>query len=428
MSMNIVEHLWQFIEEQLKSNNFLSGGAVLMALGAIGALCRKVPGQIFGWLKGRIVMEVEVSDRDPAFMWLAQWLAAQPYSQKRARRLTITTVNTDGGPRNVSDPAPKPRVILTPAPGTHYFRFRRHFMSLYRTQEESNNDGKPSLFKKETFSLSILTRRRELVHELLDEARRIAEPPEDDRRTIWTFQRYNNWCQTMRRRPRPIDSVILAKGVMESILDDIRRFQEEEQFYADRGIPYRRTYLLYGPPGSGKSSMVWAIASYLKRDLAVVNMAIKGMGDDDLRYCLADMPANSFGLIEDIDRIFQEREKSDDDDSPVTFSGLLNALDGVAASEGRVMFITTNHRDRLDEALLRPGRCDVHCEIGNADSSQVCRIFDRFFPDATPAQTFGFVDQVPPGKVSMAALQGHLTKYRHDIEAAIKHAGQLCTN
>lgn len=425
----MAELLWSFLWDQIKHNNFLSGGAVLMVAGAIAAYFRAFPGRCLGWLKSRFIMQIEISDRDPAFIWMAEWLAIQPYSRKWARRLTVTTVTSSDGPRKVGEAPPKPRVILTPAPGSHYFRFRGRWLSLNRERDnKGGDDTRASLFTREAFKLSILTRRRAVVEELLEEARKVAEPPDDDRRTIWTYQRYNNWCSTMRRRPRPIESVILDKGIMESLLADIESFRNDEQHYVALGIPYRRTYLLYGPPGSGKSSLVWAITSHLKMDLAVVNMAIKGMSDDGLRDCLADMPSTSFGLIEDIDCIFQERDKTDDDNSHVTFSGLLNALDGVAAAEGRIMFITTNHRDRLDDALLRPGRCDVQYEIGNANSSQVCRLFDRFFPNATSDQTFAFVDQIPPGRVSMAALQGHLNKHKGNIGAAIRYADTLCTD
>lgn len=92
------------------------------------------------------------------------------------------------------------------------------------------------------------------------------------------------------------------------------------------------------------------------------------------------------------------------------------------------MFMTTNHRERLDPALLRPGRCDVHFEVGNADSSQILRMFDRFFPEATSAQAMAFVDQIPPGKVSTAAIQGILLQCQNDISLAIKNAEGLCTN
>lgn len=70
----------------------------------------------------------------------------------------------------------------------------------------------------------------------------------------------------------------------------------------------------------------------------------------------------------------------------VTFSGLLNALDGVRSQEGRILMMTTNHREKLDPALLRPGRADVHVELNNASEKQMKGLFRKFFPDSTDAQ------------------------------------------
>jgi chaperone BCS1 len=67
----------------------------------------------------------------------------------------------------------------------------------------------------------------------------------------------------------------------------------------------------------------------------------------------------------------------------VTFSGLLNALDGVRSQEGRILMMTTNHREKLDPALLRPGRADVHVELNYASVKQMKGLFKKFFPDST---------------------------------------------
>lgn len=65
----------------------------------------------------------------------------------------------------------------------------------------------------------------------------------------------------------------------------------------------------------------------------------------------------------------------------MSFSGLLNALDGVAAQEGRIIFLTTNHRELLDSALIRPGRIDVEFELGLASREQIVSMFFRFHPE-----------------------------------------------
>ena len=96
------------------------------------------------------------------------------------------------------------------------------------------------------------------------------------------------------------------------------------------------------------------------------------MNDDGLNRTLNDAPARTIILLEDIDAIFVQREVVATDPNQdyhrrgVSFSGLLNALDGVRSQEGRILFMTTNHKEKLDPALLRPGRCDFHVLLNNA--------------------------------------------------------------
>lgn len=151
------------------------------------------------------------------------------------------------------------------------------------------------------------------------------------------------------------------------LCDDIQKFQNSEEWYQKRGIPYRRGYLLYGPPGTGKTSFTLAVAGALKLNICYLNLSSGRLDDDDLNDVLSSAPDNSIILLEDIDAIFVQRESvTQGHQRGVSFSGLLNALDGVRSQEGSILFMTTNHREKLDPALLRPGRCDVHVELCNA--------------------------------------------------------------
>jgi chaperone BCS1 len=132
---------------------------------------------------------------------------------------------------------------------------------------------------------------------------------------------------------------------------------------------------------------------------------------------MANVPMNSLVLIEDVDCVFHERKKVDDSES-ITFSGLLNAIDGVMSSEGRLLFLTTNHKEVLDPALTRPGRVDMDVTISNATRRQAMYLFSRFFPDM-PDLAEGFGDKIAQLQVSMASLQGHLLQYRSDPMGAL---------
>jgi len=144
------------------------------------------------------------------------------------------------------------------------------------------------------------------------------------------------------------------------------------------------------------------------------------MDDDGLNRALNNAPSNSIILLEDIDGIFVSRESvnQSDEGRRISFSGLLNALDGVRSQEGRILFMTTNHREKLDPALMRPGRADFHAYLGNASYSQMVGLFLRFYPGQNDLAD-DFAKRLPEFKLSMAKLQGHFLKHRESAEQAI---------
>ena len=101
---------------------------------------------------------------------------------------------------------------------------------------------------------------------------------------------------------------------------------------------------------------------------------------------MSNVPERSIVLIEDVDAAFNKRVQTSEDgyQSSVTFSGFLNALDGVGSSEERIIFLTTNHVERMDAALVRPGRVDMTIRLGEASRYQVERFWDRFYGDLDP--------------------------------------------
>jgi chaperone BCS1 len=274
---------------------------------------------------------------------------------------------------------------------------------------------------KENFTLRIFSRNRALARQIVEECRSAALP--NDGRIDVRAAPHGYWELVGRQRPRSLQTVIFAEQIGERLLADIREFQGESAWYADLGIPYRRGYLLYGPPGNGKTSLVMALASELAMSLYLLNLSSPSLDDVTLMQLLVQVGSNSIVLIEDIDCSYVKRtrqSKSRRLADGLTFSGLLNAIDGILAQDGRVLFMTTNHREKLDPALIRPGRADVQVEIPNAGADQARRLFTRFYPQACSRLVEQFADVVADGTFSMAALQGQLQEHKRDPEAAVR--------
>lgn len=187
------------------------------------------------------------------------------------------------------------------------------------------------------------------------------------------------WRSLASKELRPFDSVILKEGQKDLILKDIQTFRRREHWYSIRGIPYRRGYLLYGPPGTGKTSLVQSIASKVNMNVAIISLS-GNMDDENFNVLLQEVPRNSILVMEDIDHCIIKDPNSEKDSSSakISMSGLLNALDGVIAQEGSMVFMTCNDVNRIQPALLRPGRIDMKMELGYADKIQINKMFWRF--------------------------------------------------
>jgi chaperone BCS1 len=176
----------------------------------------------------------------------------------------------------------------------------------------------------------------------------------------------------------------------------------------------------------------------------MINLSERGVTDDRLAHLLTALPQRSIVLLEDADAAFVNRRQRDADGysgATVTFSGLLNALDGLAAGEERIAFLTTNHVDRLDPALIRPGRVDVMVRIGEATRYQAARMWDRFYgdvdEDGSGRERFlkkldslglfgeGHGPSAPGRHTSTAAIQGLFLFNKNDMEGAINMADAL---
>ncbi|KAG1231797.1 hypothetical protein G6F68_007069 [Rhizopus microsporus] len=202
------------------------------------------------------------------------------------------------------------------------------------------------------------------------------------------------WQSVGSKELRSFESVILKAGQKERILKDIQTFRRRERWYTNRGIPYRRGYLLYGPPGTGKTSLVQSVASKVNMNVAIVSLS-GSMDDEKFNVLMQEIPRNSILIMEDIDHCVIKDPSSDETNvsSKITMSSLLNALDGVVAQEGSMVFMTCNDISRIQPALLRPVRIDMKMELGYADKEQIRKMFWRFLYDEDEDNTRIFDDE-----------------------------------
>lgn len=188
---------------------------------------------------------------------------------------------------------------------------------------------------------------------------------------------FGSWKQSSTVMHRPLDSVILADDAVARVVADFERFLSTEQRYLELGLPWHHGYLFEGPPGTGKTSLGTALASKYKRDVYYVPLS-SIESDSKFMECISGIESKKAVLIiEDIDIVSAARDR-DDDRKGVTMTGLLNTLDGMSTPHGLVIILTTNAREVLDPALIRPGRVDMELHIGYVTDEQLQQLCERF--------------------------------------------------
>jgi chaperone BCS1 len=277
---------------------------------------------------------------------------------------------------------------------------------------------------------------------------------------------YGNGWQSVSKAIRRLDTIDMDEDIKSDLVRDAEYYYSDESrsFFADCGIPYRRGYLFHGPPGTGKSSFSAALAGHLSCDIYHINLSTGSITDGTLHRLFLGLPRKCIVVLEDIDSAGIGREQGPPDEraealqrleasladshslsggmgpppqinihgrkvrraNTVTLSGLLNAIDGNASQEGRLLIMTSNAPDTLDAALTRPGRIDKKVYFGNMDSSASKSIFKRligrsglahdaaFTMEQIEQWATEFADKLPKNTFSPAQVQNYLQGCRGD--------------
>jgi mitochondrial chaperone BCS1 len=402
-------NMFQILKSVLTGRNeFASGGLLLMIIGGLSVWSRALPESLWHWIVGQTTMMITVKDSDAAFVWVKEWFLEQEFLQ-RIRRVDLdTTLRNE-------------RIAMIPAPGKHWFWYGGRPFEIWfsRTENTHERSGR----RVESLRFRTLGRKRAFLQHFVDDVVKCHIKRQGAQSYLFMYD--DGWDYIEGYSPRLLESVILEPGEKEHLLEDMAQFRRSKQRYERLGVPYHRGYLFYGAPGTGKTSLVSALAAHFGLSIYTVNLA--DFNDRSLVSAVNQVPASSVLLFEDIDcmRGSQSRsgadscggqngpappstkENNNSTQNGVTLSGLLNVLDGFHAPDGVLFIMTTNHIEKLDQALRRPGRIDFTLYLGKASKHQKVELYHRFFPESSEIEAREFVEAARSAE-TMAEFQGLL--------------------
>jgi len=449
-----------------------------IALAVLGASLRYIYNLASGFLQQHLVSYAEIRLDDELFNHVMWWMSRQTFMQRTNHFVAGVKTNgywtedsgsdeedseddsdtddfdTDDSVDDEMESEPPAKVVarkkykplrFTPSQGRHFFWYKGRPMLLERQQH--SNTSRWALYNERLF-LSCLGRNSSLIRELIDEASKEFQNRDGIKTIIYRAQRYSrgdsfNWVRCMARSPRPLSTVILDENEKQTLIKDMRRYlrNRTRRWHSNRGIAYKRGYLLHGPPGTGKTSLCFAAAGELGLPLYLLTLNSNALDEDNLYTLFSELPNKCIVLIEDVDTagithsrgktvtnkpkgseaLAQDTEDTSAENDPpldnsqkdgITLSGLLNVIDGVASSEGRILVMTTNHADRLDEALVRIGRVDMQVFLGYATQENIKDLFTSIY---MPME--GDISNNDKAKITTNWMNGHnVEKERNKLE------------
>ena len=243
------------------------------------------------------------------------------------------------------------------------------------------------------------------------------------------------------KHPATFDTIALDPKLKQAVMQKLDTFSQDADFYAKTGRAHKMGFFLFGPPGTGKTTFIAAVANYMQ--YSIYDLDLTGVSSNlDLRSLLTQISDRAVVVIEDIDTVELPNRMStpaadsgpperggrkygrdEDPRSKLTLGGVLNFADGIRSSCGseRIFIFTTNHPERLDPALIRPGRMDMHVELSYC-TFEVLKSLCRTYLGVSEHAMFGQIQQLlePPKKIAPADVTAILDAHRLDSHKALQ--------
>lgn len=473
--------------------------SLIVSVGLVALALMKGSSYLFAMLERAFrrcfMSSIYIDEHDDLFQMVMAWLAeSQQFGSRRSLRAkTQTGAKAEDGADDIAGDALNENGIFDytrwsarlpprfePYYGQNYMFHNGTLFFFKRSQRQANQRVQVTFngsAEDDLLQLDCIGRSTDPIKELLRTIK------------VWSLKRQRNtttirhptpkdrarfggsWTKTSSRPSRPMETVILDAEQKSMIIRDMNEYLHpaSARWYAARGIPYRRGYLFHGPPGTGKTSLSFALAGIFGLEIYAISLQEPTLTEGDLLQLFNGLPRRCIVLLEDVDAAGLLRDRaSDEKNKPrtkkegkqtgkqgeegkekaaaaekgdnytlkdlarelkaistpaqrggphatmqqnngagpnrapgtgISLSGLLNAIDGVASAEGRVLIMTTNHAEKLDAALVRPGRVDRKVEFQLAAKDQIRELFVRMYAasDQVPDIELTLTDQLPNG-------------------------------
>lgn len=379
----------------LTQGNILLGGVIgAWALGVITIITKSVPSKVWKLFLKHNTTTLSITNNNQAYYSFIRILEKEKVSDKI--RIVKLYNGRWGNSKNI---------IKGIGSGSHIIFFKKCPLFINITSHLDKTMGNEEKLQIDIIKLG---RSHKLFNDLIEELSNDDGVEEKNKNELRVFGYNNGWENKTNISKRYFNSIILEKNKETQILNTIESFKKKESWYLERGVPYTLGILLYGPPGTGKSSIIKAIASYLDYNICILKA--------DSLYHLSDavsyLNRKDLFVIEDFDSNTSVHKRTDNSTTvssgaeflenikAIGLSEILNALDGLISCHGRIMILTTNCIDKIDPALLRPGRIDIKIEIGYVNNETFNMFLEKFFNYKEKAE---FDEK---NKLTVAQLQG----------------------
>lgn len=388
--LNFITTIYTKLTELGTTSPIIAGVISLWGLTVITFMIKTIPSQIFTKIKSQAITSLEFDNaqgyhHQKIYYACMQWMYESKRFLKFSRVLSIYTY--EGWDSALNRDIEK--VTLGPGYGTHWFVYKRKIMWMVLSPIESSG----SELQKRSISIKYLGRNKEILNDFI-----IEFSPKEQKNEIYSYHYNDGWRKNSPIKKRPLESLALDPVIKQGLLDDIKHFNSNEDWFLDKGLPYKLTYILHGIPGTGKTSTIKTLASHYDKNLCILN--INYVTDASFQRALSQTPPNSFVVIEDFDSTkatrnrgpirkmedvpHNEGETSKPEEYDFTFmtlSGLLNGLDGIENIHNVIIFLTTNHLEKVDPALYRKGRVDKIIELEKVPVDSVRKYSEYIFPE-----------------------------------------------